>query len=263
MKGLICYYSNTGNTELACRYIARSIKTVQFDFYNVADGGVPDMEHYQIVGFAAYTFWWGLPDVFQEFLNCIHKQNNKCAFIFNTYSHLSGGTQKLLYDKVSDKGFRVISAHSLRMPTSYPPKIAKGRDFLNSPNFKDFWRFNRFISRLDSYMGKISRNTNVDKIYIRNGILSLILSKYLRTKFKDSMGKKEVDIKLCDKCSICIDICPNNAISLKKKPTFDQSKCKGCWSCFNHCPKKAIYTEKIRGAGQYKGPCQQLTIKLK
>ena len=62
-----------------------------------------------------------------------------------------------------------------------------------------------------------------------------------------------VNKKLCTGCGICFSLCPNNAISMKKKndgyfPRVDSSKClssKGCMICFNICPGHAVNIEKL------------------
>ena len=33
MKGVICYYSGSGNTKLVCKYIANKITNAEFDLY--------------------------------------------------------------------------------------------------------------------------------------------------------------------------------------------------------------------------------------
>lgn len=264
MRGLICYCSNTGNTELASKYIDKNINSAQFDFYNISDGGYINLDEYEIIGFTTYTHWWGIPEVFEKFLNSLNKQKNKNAFIFNTYSYLSGNTQKDMYTKLKEKGFKIIAAHSLRLPTSYPPKLLKKKKNSASPNFKDFWKLNCFINRLNGYIERLSKERNVDEVKIRTNILGSILCKYPRSMVKKNNKKeKYVDPKLCIQCGECEKRCPYDAISLKGKITFNQSKCRSCWACFNNCPQQAIYTEKITGDCQYTGPCKQLTMKLK
>ncbi|MCX6004639.1 MAG: hypothetical protein NT082_03100 [Chloroflexi bacterium] len=53
LKGIICYYSGSGNTRLACQYIQSNIKNVKFDLFNIARSGIPDLGVYDVVGFVA------------------------------------------------------------------------------------------------------------------------------------------------------------------------------------------------------------------
>lgn len=264
MRGLICYCSNTGNTELVCRYIDKNISNAQFDFYNISEGGYFNLDEYDIIGFGTYTYWWGIPEVLENFLNSLNNQKNKNAFIFNTYSYFSGNTQNEMFTKLKEKGFKIIAAHSLHVPTSYPPKRAKKKKNSGSPNFKEFWDFNCFINKLDGYIDRLSKERKVDEVKIRTKVIGFILCKYLKPRIKNIKRKKLVDTKLCTKCGECERVCPYDAVIFKKeKITFDKSKCRDCWACFNNCPQQAIYTEDVKGDSQYRGPSKQLTMKLK
>lgn len=66
------------------------------------------------------------------------------------------------------------------------------------------------------------------------------------------------DKKKCVHCYQCINICPNEAISLKNNNIFiDTNKCKLCHQCINNCPNKALTTE-----GEVKTVQQVLDIVL-
>jgi ferredoxin len=49
-----------------------------------------------------------------------------------------------------------------------------------------------------------------------------------------------IDQKLCLNCGLCVDICPEQAISMDDTAAIDSSKCTGCGSCVNECPNDAI-----------------------
>jgi len=45
----------------------------------------------------------------------------------------------------------------------------------------------------------------------------------------------------CVGCGVCIDSCPENAISMQgEKASIDQDKCTFCAKCFTACPQGAI-----------------------
>lgn len=59
--------------------------------------------------------------------------------------------------------------------------------------------------------------------------------------FQHSNISPNVDRKLCKGCGDCIEICPQNAISLMNKiSNIDQEKCIGCAECITICPQEAI-----------------------
>ena len=55
MKGIILYYSGSGNTRLACQYIAKNITGMEFDLFNVVKETNPEFKLYGLVGFATFT----------------------------------------------------------------------------------------------------------------------------------------------------------------------------------------------------------------
>ena len=149
MKGIICYCSGSGNTKLACQYIKGKVKNIEFDLFNIITDGIPSVEKYDFAGFATFTNFLNVPYIVQMFIEKLPRQNNKPAFVFNTYGFISGKTLKILDKTVRAKGFKVIAGHSLHTPESYPPMIARGRGNEQAPNEKEINNFNKFISELD------------------------------------------------------------------------------------------------------------------
>lgn len=236
------------------------MKNIEFDLFDIIAGGIPDLEKYDIVGFAAFTNFWGIPHIFQTFMEKLPQQDDKPAFVFNTYGFISGKTLLILDKLVTEKGFLVIAGHSLHAPESYPPMIVKGMGNQQAPNEKEMRRFNKFISELDLI---ISDGRKLNRKNIWPGFLNRLLPAFSVTKARKDMGEKFVDEVLCIECGLCEKLCPYKAIRCSPKPVFDMNNCYGCWICYNHCPEKAIYTSKYRGAGHYPKPINQLKEKLK
>lgn len=262
MKGIICYYSGSGNTKLACEYIKNKISSVDFELYNVVKSEIPNFNEYEIVGFTTFTDFCGVPTYFCSFLDKIKPQQNKFTFVFNTYGFMPGAALRSLEEVVKSRGFNILIGHSLHTPESYPPQRVRGLPADNSPKKRGLVRFNNFISKLESQLKSIKENKDPDKEEIKIGFLNSFLPKYSRAKAKQDMGEQKVNETLCVECGTCQRNCPVEAIKLAPKPVFDHSKCCGCWACYNHCPQKAIYTKKLRGKGQYPRPSKQLMEKL-
>jgi len=262
MKGIICYYSGSGNTKLACQYLKKKIQNVDFELYNIVKSEIPDFSNYDVVGFATFTDFWGVPQYVCSFFDRITSQPDTHAFVLNTYGFISGQTLKALAEMAKSKGFTILSGHSLHTPENYPPNRLRKMAFDKSPNPKELKKFDDFILRLDNLLGTIKAGQTPKNETIKIGLLNTILPKMPRTKAKKDFGEQNVDATLCTECGTCQKVCPYEAIQLAPKPVFDQSKCYGCWACYNHCPNKAIYTKKYKGAGQYAKPNEALMKKL-
>jgi len=262
MKGVICYYSGSGNTKLACRYIAKHSCDVEFDLFDIVKGGTVDLTKYDIVGLAAFTDFFAPSQVVKTFVENLPRQNGKPAFVFNTFGFISGKTSKTFKQWAEAKGFRVVTGFSLHTPESYPPIIARGRAFEDSPNQKEMAHFDEFIISLGQLCVALEGGGPVKEKKIRVGLLNALMPTSARTQARKDMGPKYVDEALCTQCGVCKKGCPYQAIELAPFPIFDMSKCYGCWYCYNHCAKKAIYTDKYRGGPHYPKPLDQLKEKL-
>jgi len=100
----------------------------------------------------------------------------------------------------------------------------------------------RFSVRKGSLYRKAYRTMYVmDYLYSR-----IAKGKTLIPRFIWILGTKpKIDRKKCDKCGICVDVCPVKALNLDKV-TIDRKKCMyiRCLSCFEACPRSAI---KVKG----------------
>jgi pyruvate ferredoxin oxidoreductase delta subunit len=64
-------------------------------------------------------------------------------------------------------------------------------------------------------------------------------------RVKKGVSRPKIDLKLCNKCMLCVALCPENCIHLKEdKPVIDYDFCTGCLLCLRECPKNAISEEE-------------------
>lgn len=261
MRGVIYYYSGTGNTALACQYIARRM-SVPFELVDVTRS--PDVEPDQadVVGFATSTDFWGVPQVLETFIDAFPQQVGKSAFVFSTFGALGGKTLRILSELVSAKGFEVLAGHSLHMPENYPPMLSGKMASVDAPSPAEIAGLDAFTAELNEILGALSDGRRVESRKIRLGLIDRLVPRRARTTAREDMGEKFVDASACTECGTCARNCPYGAIRLDPKPVFDMSKCYGCWRCYNKCPSNAIYTQKFRGGPYYPGPKGSLRAKL-
>ncbi len=262
MKAIICYYSGSGNTKLISEFIKNEVLELEFDLHDIVKDGLPDFENYGLVGFATFADFLGVPHLMYSFFKEITRQNNKYAFVLNTYGFISGVTLKTLSKLAQAKGFNVISGHSLHTPENYPPMRKKGKDFDHAPLPKEISKLNEFIKILKEQASAI-KTGNTPKIHpVKIGFLNSILPRMPRKQSKRDFGKQTLVEDKCTACGICKRVCPYGAIELSPKPVFNHEKCFGCWACYNHCPTRAIHTPKFNGNYQYAKPTAEFKAKL-
>jgi len=261
MRGIICYYSGSGNTKLACRYLARHLEAIDFDFLDITQQEAPDFEPYDLVGFATFADFYGPPQLFQNFLEALPQQAGKPAFVLNTYGFIGGRTLQTLAEWTSTRGFNILAGHALHTPESFPLLNALGVG-KQAPSQRSCAEFDRFIEQLAGLLQQIQSGSTVQTQEIHLSFLNSLFPRIPRTAPQTLMGKKYVDETRCTACGLCASVCPCDAIRLTPKPVFDESRCHGCWACYNHCPEQAIHTKIIRGIGHYPRPSAQMRKKL-
>jgi len=255
MRTAICYYSGSGNTRLACEYLARRLGT-ECDLHDITRDDASDLSAYDVVGFAASSDFGGMPKAFESFLAAIPPQSDKPAFVLATYGFACGRVLSDLAEQASARGFQVIGGHKLHMPESYPPMRATGLTFDRHPGTRELRGFDAFAEELRSALGTLSRGETPVAQPVSLGLIDGLRPASPRTSARDDMGEKFVDAELCTECGTCAKQCVYGAIVLDPKPIFDMSECFGCWRCYNQCPQHAIYTKKFRGGPFYGRPSE-------
>lgn len=259
-KGLICVYSGSGQTRLACEAIVRRIDSVSFDLHDIVRDGEPDLVPYDMIGLATFTDFIGPPMRMKTFLQGLAPVS-KPAFLLNTFGSFSGNTLGTLARWANRAGLLVVAGHSLHTPENYPPMIRRGMGFHDAPSARELASFARFIADLDRIGEVLSAGHAVEPRPLKLGLLRM-LPALPRSMARRAMGRKTMDPERCTECGICRDGCPYGAVRLAPKPVFDESRCYGCWACYHHCPTQAIRTKRFRGEHQMPAPQPALVSKL-
>lgn len=261
MNGVMYYYSGTGNTALASRYIAGRLPVP----FRLVDMTVPSDLHPEpadVVGFGTPTDFWGVPRAFEAFIDRFPPQSGTPAFVFNTFGAFSGKTLRILSELVSARGFEVLAGHSLHMPENYPPMLSGKMASPDAPSPAEVAGLDAFIAELGGILTAATAGGRVESRKLRLSFFDSLVPRRARTTARDDMGEKYVDESACTGCGTCARDCPYGAIDLDPLPVFDMGACYGCWRCYNRCPSRAIHTKKRPQAPYYAGPSDALRAKL-
>lgn len=249
-KGIILYYSNTGNTKLICELLQKKLSTIEFTIMSIFDYKHDIKEQYDVFGFACFTDQLGIPKIMKSFFSKIRTNKKSYSFVFNTYGSISGRTLLELTRNARRNGYTVIDGISIHVPENYPPMIKRGLSFINEPSENELQNIKLFIERLYEKIEKINENTIDKDDILRIEFKQKIIPLFPKVLSKFELGEMECKINDCIKCGLCTMGCPAKAITLVEFPVFDYSKCQHCWKCYNLCPKKAIRASKF-GEGHY------------
>jgi len=251
MKGLIAYYSTTGNTKKICELIQRSIPELPFDLVAISQGTKIAVNDYDIFGFATFADEMRIPELMKDFINSNKTDVNKPAFVLNTHGSISGRTLTDLISFSHKSGFNVINAISVHTPENFPPMIRLGLSFGKQPSKGQIKKVKAFISSLKENIQLILALKSVREI--KANVLSSHFPLPRRIIAGESLGDIRCDLDKCTACKLCERDCPSHAITYAKQFLVDETKCQKCWKCYNRCPTNAIYGTHFPEGYQYKG----------
>lgn len=260
MRGVICYYSATGNTELAVGALVRRLD-ISFDLCNIARDPAPDFADYSIAGFASPVERMTMPALMRGFLHSLPSVGDKPAFLLVTYGAIVGRALADMASALRANGFNPKAAHALPAPDSFPPFIALGLGSSGMPDDAALQAFHDFLERLAMAISDLAAGKTVPEIDIRPDFRNRVASRILGRP-RRRPAPMSVDERACTKCQDCVRCCPYHAVSLGPFPVFDEARCAGCWACYNLCPERAIRTRWLRGRGHYPGPSQTFKEKM-
>ena len=111
------------------------------------------------------------------------------------------------------------------------------------------------IPSLNDFEFEVNRHEVISSISI-----SLFDSFFL----KNNIGKPKIT-KKCEKCGLCANVCPKNAITLKGKiAQIDPSRCIRCYCCQEICPNEAVVIKEANSAFRLFTTCMQnIVLKMR
>jgi len=244
------YFSGTGNSKYIAELFCRNMDAKCYSIEEKVDFGELITTN-EIIGFCYPIYGSRVPRIMREFIQKnIHFFKNKQIIIFCTQLIFSGDGSRVLVDIFPNDFIKVIYAEHFFMPNNVV-------NFFLLPLTNDR-KIKRCIINAERKMKFVCDN-------IKNGIIKKrgfnIVSRLLglvQGIFMPGIEKKALSSfiinKNCNKCRICIPICPMNNLEYQNEKIVHKFNCTICYRCINKCPQKAItvfFHEKIKE--QYKG----------
>jgi len=250
-KGIIFYYSNTGNTRILCEYIQRKITVIPFELCSISEKWNKNIDAYDIVGFACFTDQMQIPHLMRKFILSKSSLKIKYAFVLNTYGAISGRTLLDLKNSAEKSRFTIIDGTSMHVPENYPPMIKRGYPYVKEPSEKMITEFQNFIYRLNEKIECIGKGDEIKNDPWMIGPAQYFIPRLPMFLSKFELGKIECDQKKCTQCKLCAKGCPGEAIIFEEYPIINHAKCQSCWKCYNRCPSQAIIATKFGNEYRY------------
>ncbi|MDD2234735.1 MAG: EFR1 family ferrodoxin [Desulfitobacteriaceae bacterium] len=254
MRTTIFYFSGTGNSLWIAQVLARELgetEVVSMVNWNKKQHIVESRR----IGLIFPVYMWGVPRRVLEFLDQLPAKNAEYIFAVANNAGQVANTLVQLDKTMQAKGLLLSSGWSIVMPSNYipwggPVSLGKQNELFKAARLKISYIVQEINQRAEK---------QVEKGPLWQRIIFSGLYKISSPHIPKMDGKFWADEK-CNKCGICIQLCPNNNISRQDDKLTWHNHCEQCLACIQWCPQGALqYGRKTSAYSRYHHP----DIKLK
>lgn len=253
---MIFYFSGTGNTEWAARYIAEQIGERLIDMAKEVNGEcLYTLNDNERIGFCFPVHGWQPPNIVKRFVGKLAFENaghNYC-YALCTCGDSVGHTMKMLKKRLSGCGLELHSSFSLIMPESYVCLPFMYTDTEEREADKIAMAKTDIADYADIIKNRVK---GVERLV--KGVAPLLFSYVIGAYFNKMMITDKpfaVDTDKCMGCGKCVSVCPTGNIvpAADKTPVWKHDgSCTCCLACYHHCATHAInYGKRTKKRGQY------------
>ncbi len=230
------YFSGTGNTLLVTRKMANVFneKGHHVNLKRIENSKAADVNLEHIIGLGFPVAILSTYNLVWEFINSLPEANGTEIFMVDTLGGYSGGIVGPLRHKLEKKGYKPIGACEIIMPINIffiqdektnSEKVKKG--------LKKAEKYANALVEGRSKWGRVPVFSDAMNLISIGGLKLTavgIHQKYFKFKTKKSK---------CNKCGICVNICPVGNITMDEYPV-NGNQCEYCMRCVSFCPRGAI-----------------------
>lgn len=253
-QATIFYLSGTGNSLWIARALARELGNTEVVSMADWDKNQHNIGS-QVIGLVFPVHMWGVPKRVLEFLDQLQAMAPAYIFAVANNAGQVSNTLVQLQKVMESKGVALSSGWSVVMPSNYIPWGGPGS------SEKQNELFTAASTKLSNIVPKINLRV---KMPVEKGPLwqRIVFTWLYKLSFPHvpEMDKKFWVDERCNKCEICIKVCPSNNIMMNNDKLIWQNHCEQCLACIQWCPQEALqYGKKTPAYSRYHHP----EVKLK
>ena len=247
---MILYFSGTGNSEYAAKYLGQRLETEVLDLF----GKIRSRDHHKLQTndpwvIVTPTYAWRLPRFVQEWLEQTPLTGNRDIYFVLTCGGSIGNADKYLRKFCAAKALDYRGCAEVIMPENY---IA----LYSAPSQEEA------LALIKQAEGVLEAAALVIKT---RGIFpkpQLTLKDRLRSSIENAAfypvlvhAKKFYATEACVSCGQCVSLCPLSNIHLADGRPVWGEHCTHCMACICRCPQTAIeYGGHTKGLRRYVCP---------
>jgi len=244
---MVCYFSGTGNSQLAAKKIAEAIGDELISINLLLKNGVKEVIHSERpLVFVAPTYAWRLPHVVEQWIRETKFEGNTKAYFILTCGDGCGNATKYAQALCEKKEFHFCGLASILMPENYVarfqvPRQSEAQAIIQKaePQFQDIAKHIKAGVALSG--AAVSVLGRLESGFVNTLFYALVVKD---KGFTVSDG--------CIACGKCAERCPLNNVALSSSKPIWGGNCTHCMACICGCPTLAIeYKNKSKGQSRH------------
>jgi flavodoxin/ferredoxin len=234
MKGIIVYFSLTGNTKKVARAIQKGMNPFleSCDLVKLKDVDSTSLCSYDLIGIGS-AVWGGPPKHLEWFIDSLPDLSGKYIFAFSTHGARGGRFFPVLLKLLRKKGLKVIGVRdwygSVFLPMMPKPYLTDGHP--DPIDLAEAQAFGKEIAEL-----RLRIEAEGPRAVPPLPKMPLLPASRLKRP------RPKLDRAKCSypACTLCMDYCPVNGIDLNVTPPVFGRNCHTCHFCEMICPEGAV-----------------------
>jgi len=243
-KACVLWYSQTGHTERYGKLIAKCWEkqglTVKTGNIKQADRSA--LAGYDLIAIGTPVHYFDVPQNVQDWLAGMPSIKGAGVVAYASFGGNGDGQHNAavsILEALANRGGIPLGMDTFGNMSAYPPTWSMGNEartlkFRDKPDQATYARVRALAANV---LGRYGRGQGIAG-QSEPSFVGLFKGSISRGVAKVTIGKHEIDEKLCIRCGTCVSRCPVGAINLAI-PRVDTKRCILCFGCLNNCPTGA------------------------
>lgn len=250
---MIFYFSGTGNSLFAAKYISENIQDeVLIDMAQAVreENYFYFLKPEETCGFVFPVYYGGMPSVVAQFVKNLRLTSDEVPYVYAlvTYGGKAGGSLQSLQAALDRRYINLTATFGVQMPDNYV--------VMYNPSTPDKTKV-VLVDAEDELEKIVKQIQNRENPGVPHTPVDTVVTTGMQIAYR--MMRKTASFSVddnCIGCGLCEKICPVDAIEMVDyKPVWVKSECVHCVGCINRCPVQNIqYGTKTKKRGRYVHP---------
>jgi NAD-dependent dihydropyrimidine dehydrogenase PreA subunit/flavodoxin len=253
MKGIVLYYSATGNTRKIAKAIHQGVKQSlkDSDIATIKEVAPRDLVKYDLIGLGAPLWGSRAPANVHNYLRKLPNLKGKLAFPFCNHGSYPDGFMYWVVPQLQKKGLTIIGWNDWYGGGHQLPYIMTVHPCDGHPDEIDLKEAEAFGREMAERAQRIAAGETSlipelpkpeDDMLWRPRELRMGGGPPDMDARKMALKEMKINMEKCTypECTLCLQVCPMDSLDFSVSPPVRKKNCLGCFTCEGICPQGAV-----------------------